>query len=126
MLYDYKVAVKPVFYAWAADIRVIVDEGNNTVCCGEHRGILCNYEINCISQFPNMRWRGYSIDSLQLILWDRQRIVVDGIHAIALSATPNPELILLCLIVIFDQKFQLFLKQTRSVLYISLAMVVWM
>src|SRR5215210_1221331 len=73
-----------------------------------------------------MRWRGCSIDSLQLILWDRQRIFVDDIHAIALSATPNPELTLLCLIVIFDQKFQIFLKQTRSVLYISLDMVVWM
>ncbi len=49
MLYDYKVAAMPVFYAWAADLRVIFDERNNTVCCGEHRGILCNYEINCIS-----------------------------------------------------------------------------
>jgi hypothetical protein len=77
-----------------------------------------------------MRWRRYSIDSLQLILWDRQRITVDSAHAIAFYATLNSALtlllLLLCLIVIFDQKFQIFLKQVRSAMYISLALVVWM
>src|SRR5215218_7584411 len=73
-----------------------------------------------------MRWRRYSIDSLQLILWDGQRITVDSAHVIAFSSTLNSALTLLCLIVIFDQKLQIFLKQARSVLYISLAPVVWM
>ena len=73
-----------------------------------------------------MRWRRYSIDSLQLMLWNGQRITVDSAHVIAFSATLNSALTLLCLIVILDQKFQIFLKQAKNVLYISLALVVWM
>ena len=49
MLYDYEVAVMPELYAWTANMWVIFDKCNETVCRGKHRGVLFNYKINCIS-----------------------------------------------------------------------------
>jgi hypothetical protein len=46
MLYYYEIAVVPVFYAWAAGVRVVPDERDNAVSCREHRGILRDNEVN--------------------------------------------------------------------------------
>src|SRR5690606_4544339 len=87
MLYHYKVAGMPVFYAWTACIRTVTDIHNNALGRGKHRCSFIDYKINCVFQLSDVG-RGCSpVYFRESLLWNRQNVSIGRSHTVSCCNT---------------------------------------